>query len=113
MEQYAGYGCSTYGPCFGGGNDFYTSGDFRTTAGYCNPHSFNWTNHNDLAGGSTFTVKEIETYQITFGAVVFDEISDSKKKKLTESLNSSIVDSKYLKSLNSILPEAKSLKLVY
>jgi len=41
-EQYAGYGSTSYGPCFGGGNDFYMSGDFKTTAGYCNPYSFEW-----------------------------------------------------------------------
>jgi hypothetical protein len=94
-SQYAGYGSASYGPTFGGGNDFYISGDFKTTAGYSNPHSYNWTGYEKLAGGQTFTVKEIEVYQVFFGGKIASE--DKKITNLFANIESQIVPKKILK----------------
>jgi len=68
------YGCSTYGPTWGGGHDLYlVSGCDKSTGSYSNlGYSFQLTGQtyntttikNFLAGSYNFTVSEIEVYKI-------------------------------------------------
>jgi len=61
------YHCSSYGPVFGSGFDFYLcSGCDSTNSSYCNPgNSYSCpADQTLLAGSYNFTVKDYEVYQI-------------------------------------------------
>jgi len=114
MSQYAGYGNASYGPCFGGGNDFYTSGDFRTTQGSCNPHSFDFTDSKKLCGGPSFTVKEIEVYQVivsTFASSVEKPLEIKEKKPTLPS--SSILSKDQINKIIETIDDEVSLEKHY
>ena len=67
-DTYSVYDCSSYGPTFGGGHDFYT--DLRTSAyanlGYtyaCRVGIYGSSEcWDDFAGGFDFSLVEIEVY---------------------------------------------------
>jgi len=114
-SQYAGYGSASYGPTFGGGNDFYLSGDFRTTNASSNPYSYNWTGYDQLAGTQSFTVKEIEVYSVHYGgASVLPSLESSEKvPNIFDKQDSQILSKKNLQTMCEILPKAKSAKKLY
>ena len=67
--QYAIYSCSYYGPTFGGGHDIYivsnaaySSSSYSSFYTYSPPSGYGYGSSSFLAGSSSFTPDEIETF---------------------------------------------------
>ena len=60
------YGCSSYGPAWGGGHDLYlASGCLNNTTSYTNQHSFDYKGKSYALNGSyNFQAEDYETYQL-------------------------------------------------